>query len=106
MKDVLHRYAINLAKAEPTEFDYTSKGEIIIYKSTRKPAYFWLIGTVQNSTLFKTGGARSISVTLSSYTIERAMAVIGKIKNTDVIFLPTFNNGVSFSTYRTAGRKI
>lgn len=89
---------MNLATADPSAL---SKGTPhVVLSSDGQPAFFFLVGTATNSSLFSGLVSRQISVAFSGHTWPRALAVLGRVHNVDVLWLQSFKSGVTLSTYR------
>ncbi|EDR08594.1 uncharacterized protein LACBIDRAFT_296918 [Laccaria bicolor S238N-H82] len=90
----------NLALIEPNDFEMKNKYFCRRDDPTNTPARFFLVGTVTNSSLLSGDISRNISVSFSNRTFPRAIAAIGEILHEKVLFLPTFQQGVSITTAR------
>lgn len=97
-------YLHNLATAEPGDFILMK--DVITHKTTPPstgryiPAsHFFLVGSVRHSAL--TGsGSRQICLSISDRTFPRAIAVLGSILHQEVLYVPTFWQGVTFGSFR------
>ena len=67
---------------------------------TSTPTRFFLVGTVTNSSLLSGDISRNISISFSNRTFPRAIAAVGDVLSEKVLFLPTFQQGVSITTAR------
>jgi len=65
---------------------------------------FFLVGTVTNSSLLSGDISRNISISFSNRTFPCAITVIGDILSEKILFLPTFQQGVSIMTARRPTR--
>lgn len=99
-------YLKNLATANPEDY---ALGKIIASKAGDalqhgRGTHFFVVGTVCHSAL--TGaGSHQICVAVSDRTFPRALAVLGNILGKRVLFVPTYRDGVSFGTFRSAKKE-
>ena len=67
---------------------------------TSTPTCFFLVVTVTNSSLLSGDISRNISISFSNRTFPHAIAAVGDVLSEKVLFLPTFQQGVSITTAR------
>ncbi|KAF8064379.1 hypothetical protein FPV67DRAFT_1699290 [Lyophyllum atratum] len=89
---------VNLAVANPSSLRV--KNGFISHADDPGVSRIFLIGMITNSSLTEGAKARSVSVAFSDRTFERAMAVAGAVLGKTRLVLPTYNNGISISTFK------
>lgn len=96
----------NLAMADPEQYFHGigTYPTYICERDTRHPARFFIIGTSRYSALLNGDKARQAAVTMSDRTFPRAAAFIAAVTKQEIISIPTFRDGMSFSTYRDTGK--
>ena len=99
-----HGIIENLALVEPNDFEMKNKYFSHRAEPKSTPTCFFLVGTVTNSSLLSGDISQNISVSFSNRSFPRAIAVIGDILSEKILFLPTFQQGVSITTARRPTR--
>jgi hypothetical protein len=98
-----HKHLYGLASSDPSLFRKPPKGKgPIQLTSSGIAASFAMIGCVSHSALFSGDGGRQVNVVPDRISWPRASAVIGAILGQETLFVPTYKQGVTFSTYTKA----
>ena len=95
-----HGIIENLALIDPNDFEMKNKYLHRRQQPANTPTHFFLVGTVTNSSLQSGDISWNISVSFSNRTFPRAIAAVGDVLSEKVLFLPTFQQGISITTAR------
>ncbi|KAF8059049.1 hypothetical protein FPV67DRAFT_1675696 [Lyophyllum atratum] len=98
------RSLINMSTADADALQV--KSGYITHRDAPQTTRFFLVGMTTHSSLFRGANARSISVAFSDRTFPRAMAVAGAKLGCKDLFVPSFQDRVSVSTYKRKTDKV
>jgi hypothetical protein len=96
---------INIATANPDIFKLNARGFVAPRETPFNVTSFFLTGVTQYSALMSHERTRQICVIPPRETWARIVAFLGAISHESRLFFPTFQQGLSFSTWAKTDKK-